>query len=308
MEIDVPLILVRWLHFVSLMIVFGASLFHFYAVPHALQGASLRDFAATDRTVKLASYVALLSGLAWVARSLVAMAGGPGGLLDRGIIEGFFLETSFGPVWVIRIALLLAACVLAGTIPSGRAAKARRGLLAGLAGATLVSQASIGHAAMATGTELVAQLASYTAHVLAAGAWIGGLLPLGRLLAGGRASPSGDGSGLDGCHAVLLRFSNFGIMLVFLILASGVANSAFRLRFAHDLVATAYGWTILAKALLFALMLIAAAINRWRLMPRLDEHAREAMDAIRRNILFEQMLAALVLGAAALLGTLPPQD
>ena len=95
--------------------------------------------------------------------------------------------------------------------------------------------------------------------------------------------------------------------LVSLILVSGIANSAFRQRFAHDLVATTYGWTILAKALLFALMLIAAASNRWRLMPRLDARGRDAIGAIRRNILIEQLLAALVLGAAAILGTLAPR-
>ena len=42
-------------------------------------------------------------------------------------------------------------------------------------------------------------------------------------------------------------------------------------------------------------------------MPRLDARGRGAIGAIRRNILIEQLLAALVLGGAAILGTLAPR-
>jgi putative copper resistance protein D len=121
---------------------------------------------------------------------------------------------------------------------------------------------------MRTGSELVIELLSYMTHVLAAGAWIGGLLPLASLLAS-RGSRPGDAHASE-CREALLRFSNVGILLVSLILLSGLANSVFRLKFLSDLFATPYGFVILAKALLFGLMLIAAAVNRWRLVPRLE--------------------------------------
>jgi putative copper resistance protein D len=56
-------------------------------------------------------------------------------------------------------------------------------------------------------------------------------------------------------------------------------------------------------------MLIAAAVNRWRLVPRLKCEGKEdaALLALRRNILIEQGLAILVLGLAAILGTLAPR-
>jgi putative copper resistance protein D len=76
-----------------------------------------------------------------------------------------------------------------------------------------------------------------------------------------------------------------------------------------DLFATPYGFVILAKALLFGLMLIAAAVNRWRLVPRLECGGKEetALLALRGNIQIEQGLAILVLGLAAILGTLAPR-
>jgi copper resistance protein D len=145
------------------------------------------------------------------------------------------------------------------------------------------------------------------AHVLAAGAWIGGLLPLAGLLAS-RGSGPGDAQASE-CREALRSFSNLGILLVSLILLSGIANSAFRLKFLSDLFSTPYGFVILTKASLFGLMLIAAAVNRWRLVPRLESGGNEEamLLALRRNILIEQGLAILVLGLAAILGTLAPR-
>jgi putative copper resistance protein D len=303
MEIDVPLVLARWLHFLSLMTVFGASLFPLYGLQAGKSGESLRALAVTDRTIRFAAYLAFISALGWVLSSLATILGGLRGIFDLDALEEFFLETSFGPIWILRLALLL---VLVLAIPAGQPTRPRRTFLTCLSGAALASQAWLGHAAMSTGRELVAELISYMAHVLAAGAWIGGLLPLGRLLAS-RGSAQ-DHAGLKECRVALRSFSNLGIILVSLILASGLANSAFRLNSAHDLFATNYGWAILAKVSLFFLMLIAAAVNRWLLMPGIENGEHEAMiPALRRNILIEQSLAVLVLGVAAILGTLPPR-
>lgn len=302
MEIDVPLVVARWVHFLCLMIVFGASLFWFYAPRGRAKSGSLRAAAWTQRVIALAAYLALLSAVAWVASSLATMVGGFGAILDRDALEAFFLDTSFGPIWLLRFAILLALVFVIASAP-----RAPTSLCAFLSGAALASQAWLGHAAMRTGTELVVELSSYMAHVLAAGAWIGGLLPLARLLAS-RGSKPGEAP-LSDCRAALRSFSNVGIFAVALIFLSGIANSVFRLKFLSDLFSTPYGFVILAKALLFFLMLIAAAANRWRLMPRLENAGEEeaAMLALRRNILLEQGLGVFVLGLAALLGTMAPR-
>ena len=302
MEIDVPLVLARWVHFLCLMIVFGASLFPLYALRAGAKAESLRALAVTRRRIGLCAFLALASAVGWVASSLATMVGGFDEIIDRDALAAFFLETSFGPIWLLRLALLLA---LVFVIIGSR--KARAPLCACLSGAALASQAWLGHAAMRTGTELVIELSSYIGHVLAAGAWIGGLLPLASLLAS-RGSGPGDAHASE-CREALRSFSNFGIFLVWLILLSGVANSVFRLKFLGDLFSTPYGFVILAKASLFGLMLVAAAVNRWRLMPRLacGENEEAMLLALRRSILIEQGLAILVLGLAAILGTLAPR-
>jgi copper resistance protein D len=143
--------------------------------------------------------------------------------------------------------------------------------------------------------------------MLAAGAWIGGLVPLGLPL----TTPAGQSETMQGrlkaAHQALLCLSNLGIVLVSLILPSGIGNRVFRLGSARDLLATDYGRMILIKALLFAMILSAAAINRRRLMPRMKTYGSEAVTSIRCNILVEGALGAVVLAVAAMLGTVSPQ-
>ncbi|MBV9741144.1 MAG: copper homeostasis membrane protein CopD [Hyphomicrobiales bacterium] len=298
MEIDVPLVLARWVHFLCLMIVFGASLFPFYALRTAAKPESL--CAASNRALRVSAYLALVSAIAWVASSLAIMVGGFDETLDRDALAAFFLQTSFGPIWIVRFAILLTLAVVVSWRP-------RPALSAFLSGAALASQAWLGHAAMRTGIELASELLAYMVHVLAAGAWIGGLLPLASFLAG-RGSRPKDITESE-CREVLRRFSSIGVAVVSLILLSGIANSVFRLKYASDLFTTPYGLVIVAKASLFALMLIAAAVNRWRLVPRLVDSDKEeaTLHALRRNILIEQGLGILVLGLAALLGTMAPR-
>jgi copper resistance protein D len=81
---------------------------------------------------------------------------------------------------------------------------------------------------------------------------------------------------------------------------------------------TAYGLTLVFKLILLGLMLLLAAGNRFFLSPRLGYivgHRENGADlkglkmplqALRRNVLTETMLALLVLAAVAFLGTLEP--
>ena len=106
--------------------------------------------------------------------------------------------------------------------------------------------------------------------------------------------------------AALFRFSNVGMAFVSVVFVSGIANTAFRLASIRDLATTAYGWTVLLKAIIFGSMVAVAVVNRLILMPDLESGGSPSIAAIRRNIVIEQVLAALVLGAAAILGILPP--
>ena len=136
MAIDVPLVLARWVHFLCLAVVFGASLFPLYASRAPAKGESLRALAAGQRALGLAAFLALVSAVAWVASSLATMVGGFDGIFDRDAIAGFFFETTFGPIWLLRLAMLLALVFVVT-----RASRARISFCAFLSGAALASQA-----------------------------------------------------------------------------------------------------------------------------------------------------------------------
>ncbi|SEF07189.1 putative copper resistance protein D [Rhizobiales bacterium GAS188] len=176
-------------------------------------------------------------------------------------------------------------------------------ILTGLSAAALGSQAWLGHAAIGRGAKLTTELASYIVHVVAAGAWIGGLAPLGELIAARK--PISRTAETDHV-AALFRFSNVGVAFVSLVFVSGIGNAVFRLASIRHLATTAYGRTILVKAIIFASMVAVAAVNRFVLMPNIEGGGSPSIAAIRCNIVIEQELAALMLGAAAFLGILPP--
>jgi mono/diheme cytochrome c family protein len=73
------------------------------------------------------------------------------------------------------------------------------------------------------------------------------------------------------------------------------------------LVGTAYGWTIMVKLVLFAVLLAFAWANRYRLAPALlRENAGIAKAALVRSVAVQTMFGMAIIGAAAVLSSLPP--
>src|SRR6478672_10183507 len=96
-------------------------------------------------------------------------------------------------------------------------------------------------------------------HVIGAGAWIGGLVPLSRFI---RPAKQHD-KGTVAARSVLVRFSHLGVVVVCAIAAPGVANTSRMLGTALPDPMSAYGRVLLAKVALFGLMLVLAALNRY---------------------------------------------
>ena len=95
-----------------------------------------------------------------------------------------------------------------------------------------------------------------------------------------------------------------GVLAVAVIMLTGFGNARFLIGDAGALLTTDYGRVLLFKVGLFALMLVAAT-NRFRLMPRLASLGTMPMSiavltlsALRRTVLCEQVLGILVLVAA----------
>jgi len=114
-------------------------------------------------------------------------------------------------------------------------------------------------------------------------------------------------------HRALEGFSLVGTVIVALIVASGLVNSYMLVGPAHvlSLPSTLYGQLLIAKLVLFGVMLALAAANRFRLTPALDQAIKEngtmtAITLLRRSLIFEASAALLILGLVAWLGTLEP--
>jgi uncharacterized membrane protein len=139
-------------------------------------------------------------------------------------------------------------------------------------------------------------------HLLAAGAWLGGLPAFALLL---RHERSIARRGRDALVVrVVDRFSRLGVCSVGILLASGLINSWNLLSGPRDLIASDYGRLVALKVVLFGAMVAIAAVNKFYLTPRLPKPA--ALRALRSNSLAEISLGLFVLTFVAVLGTLPP--
>ncbi|MEJ0092288.1 MAG: CopD family protein [Methylocella sp.] len=309
MTIFLFLIIARWIHFASVFALFGCSLFWFYAVAGgSLAGARQlpQAFAATRNLLRAAAIAAAVSGVGWLGAILVNMTSDFGSLIDPQTWRLFFFETGFGAVSILRLGLLAAA--LSIVILPWRDCRSLKGLAA-ISGLLLVSQAWLGHAAEGgAGLYGAAMIATYGAHALAAGAWVGGLPPLlfalSELRRGDPQCASAE------CLNILSRYSAMAMAAVAAIVASGLGNAAFRVGGSFGkLFDTSYGDALFAKTILAAAMLALACFNRFVAPPKLRASPLQGMTQmvkLAHSVAFELALGVFVLGAAAVLGITPP--
>ena len=293
----------RWAQFVSAMILLGGSLFRFYAEPSEV-GADGERVTETMRYVAvIAAFAVAASALAWVAASIVDIAGDVGSLFDAETLSQYFFETSFGPVWLIRIVVATALPII--VLITRRRLFAQNwstALVALLAAALLVSQAWIGHPASLPVPERWFVIAAYAMHVLAAAVWLGALLPLGLLV----RQALRDGEAQHLAEFALWRFSPVGMVAVALILTGGIVNALSRALSFDAFVASTWGRIVMLKAAIVFTMIVVAALNRFVLIPRLSSQKKIALPKLARNVAFEQAAGLLILVAAAFLGVFHP--
>ena len=243
MTID-PLILVRGIHFAATLLVAGTIVFiSMMAEPAMSKGWVATLHRQLTLLVWLALAVAVLSGAVWLVLLAsdilgtsfadICLHGGAGPVLT---------DTRFGLVWCIRLALAL---LLALLLPW----PATRWLQVTVAAAFLALPALVGHAGATPGLAGDLHLISDMLHLLAAGAWLGGLPALAFLL---WRAPGGPGRGRGAFMVrVVDRFSRLGVFSVGILLTSGLVNSWSLLNGPRDLIASDYGRLVALKIVLF---------------------------------------------------------
>jgi putative copper resistance protein D len=272
-----PLIAVRDIHFGSSVIVTGIVFFDLFVASPALRQVDLRLEATivafrirTAATLWISLAVSIVSGFAWLCLVAARIAGKPfADVVADGTVWIVLLQTQFGFAWELRFlfAAALAACLLVRRIKNAGAPIWPEILAALLAGTYLGVLAFAGHGEEGLGLERYFHLIADFFHLVAAGLWLGGLIPLAVLLVYLRRFRE-EGWVSVACDAAS-RFSNLGIAAVGILLVSGTINALFLIGRVQALAGTDYGRLLLLKVTLFAAMVGLAGINRQYLLPRL---------------------------------------
>lgn len=280
-------IILRLALYVDLLLLFGVALFALYSV-----NAPLR-FRPLLRGLVLLGALLSVAGLLLMTS---AMSGETELAALWPHLQMMLLETDVGLAWALRMIALIVVLVQPGK------------WLASMAGAVALSSlAWSGHGAMDEGWLRLWHFLSDILHLLAAGAWLGGMLALVLLTRGGV-----DDARTRLLAAAVKRFEWIGAAIVLTLSVSGVVNYLFIVgpRLDEVLLGT-YGMLLAIKVLLFAAMLVLAALNRFHLGPALERSVRDgqhviAANALRRSVLLELGLALLIVALVAWLGTLSP--
>lgn len=231
-----------------------------------------------------------------IARAGVMVGAPPGRELAAGIsaVPAVLAHTHFGAVWILRGLALLA-------IPAVRRLRLR-GLAVPLVLLVAGTTTLAGHAADA-GDWSTASVNDWV-HVVAGGAWTGGLMALALLL---HREAIGWPPGT--LTAVCQRFSRLAAWCLAAVVATGAWNAWTQLPDAAALWTTGYGRALGVKLVLVALLVAYGAGNRFLVMPRLrteDEAGPGAL--LRRYVSREALLALGVFAATAVLtDSTPPR-
>ena len=309
-------VLTRAIHIGACLLFFGWPAFDkFVAAPaHPTTSTEVaRYWQSRLRQFNLgALLIILVSGAAWfglVAQSMSGLSWAQA--LRPEVLQTVWSNTLFGATWRWRlIAWILAAVVVAlqWLFRESRLTPRLLWIQLLLGGLLLGSLAWAGHGV--EGHPARWHLMADVPHLLVAGFWPAGLLPLALLLRRGQQNA-------DPAHwmffgALVRRFSIMSLLAVALLVVTGWANSWFLVGSFSSLFRSNYGRWLVLKMIVFGIAVAIGAVNRTRLKPRLiqDGSGRQNADAtiarLRRNVRWELLLGTAIILIVAILGMLPP--
>ena len=293
--LEIVVALLRGAHVAALVSLFGTLVLLTLVVPSAMAEAATEAPRLRQRLLRVARFstaCALIIGIAWLVVETMVIAGVASVTLTLQALPVVALHTQFGR-W-----LLLRCIVLVVVVPMLRPSRTGIILAAVMAAIALALQPMLGHASAIGGSVGTTLIISEVMHLLAAGMWLGGLLPLfitiGTLPHNAAATA---------CQ----RFTPIGLSAVLMLGGTAVIQVAEFMGGPPGLFGTGYGHIALVKLGLFVVLLALAALNRLALTDRL---AGTAADSARRHmrlsIATEAVLGALVVITASFLASHPP--
>jgi putative copper resistance protein D len=276
---DWPLLIARFGMLTLGAGLFGSACFALYA-PWTVRGPGPTSLRLT------APATAAVAGLVWLL-SLWAKTTGASDLAD-------LVQFSFTPGagLALTVAVVLCLVLAAMAFPPFRAPKVR----AYVAGAVLVAVACVGHASAVGGVAGLTRMAVMALHLLFAGLWLGGLVPLFLAL----RAPGAE------TERTLRAFGQMAMAAVAALATTGLIIAAAVVSLAGGPPGKIYLATFAVKLALVLALGVVASINRWALTPMSAHDPAKARRALWWTLATEQAFALALLVTVAQLGLLDP--
>jgi len=280
MWVDALSVTLRALSFVALFQAAGMAMFI------ALFGHELsRVEYLVRRYGVISALVASALVLGHYALEAARMSGDFAGISDA-TLQSLVLHSSSSVAltWRLSGLVLIAVGLRTRSVP---------GITLGVVGAALAVGAFTltGHTAAHPQRWLLSVL--LLGHLLVVAFWFGALVPLH--FASSREPAAVAGKVIDG-------FSRLAVWLVPGLFVAGVVLAIVLVKHLSGL-ATAYGQMLIVKLAGFALLMLLAALNKWRLGPAIARGEASASRAFRRSLAAEYLLIGAVLTVTAALTT-----
>jgi putative copper export protein/mono/diheme cytochrome c family protein/peroxiredoxin len=231
------------------------------------------------------------------------------------VIIDVLTGTRFGIVWLFRMALFgLLAFVMFGGLSAWFKSDSAwlRTAECVLSATLLIAMAAASHASATEGLTILIQLAMDGLHLLAAGVWLGGLIPLAVFFSWAKQSRARWAALI--AQQATARFSRLGFLSVAILLVTGFFNAWVLVSGFPPLLGTNYGHLLLIKLGILLPLMGLASRNRWRLKPELSnlvnhnefDKVPNLLAQLRRSVIAEVSLGVAILLIVAIMGITPP--
>ena len=277
--------LARGIHIAALLSLFGCLAFRCFVLP----GSDAR-VAAVMRIGLVSGWLALAIGVVWLAAVSGTIAGAHSLASLLHAVPVVARHTNFGKFLCLRLLLLVGVTAL---LP-------RRGpriavVLLVTSGIAIALQPLLGHVGALQGSVRAVLIPIEIAHLLAAGAWLGGLAPL--LLCVMRAP-------VPLATTLCERFTPVGLVAVGTIVVTALPEAGELIGGLPELAGTEYGHLALLKMGLFCFALALACLNRFAFTTRLGTGPARRM--LICSIAIETVVVLCIVFAAAAMASSPP--
>jgi putative copper export protein len=284
------------LFFTGLVLMVGASSARWLVIPRAFTtGAEHDDAVASAARVGLLGARLLPVAMALLFHRQLADFRDPFATLGEDVT--LLLR---GTEWGSRFVLTLGGSVAAlGMWSAARRGRAWAWVLVAPLGAALAAYPAFSGHASGTGDLAALTVSADTAHVLAAGIWLGGLAFL--LYADRRSHRS---LGVATLPHLVPAYSPFAAGSVTVLLLTGLVGAWAQLDGPTALVTTTYGRLLLTKVVLATVMMGLGFRNWKHLTPNLG--TRQGAEVLRKSATAELMVGQIVLLLTAVLVRISP--